>query len=170
MRKSKLLITFVVVLLLAVIVASVLLVFNNQKIMIQNANLNKNINSYNVVIKYLRDVINDNHKDSYICIGIDGYTKDDVILSLASKDGEILETGEEVDSALAIIKAAFSDMGYTLDAIRIKDGCISFDTIDGQYSLIFALDKTANIGSIRWGDSDTNIKKAQDNWYHKNSN
>jgi len=168
MRKSKLLIAFVVVLLLAVIVASVLLVFNNQKIMIQNANLN--INSYNVVIEYLRDVINDNHKDSYICIGIDGYTKDDVILSLASKDGEILETGEEVDSALAIIKAAFSDMGYTLDAIRIKDGCISFDTIDGQYSLIFALDKTANIGSVRWGDSDTNIKKARDNWYHKNSN
>lgn len=133
----------------------------------QDESLKNNIDSYNTIVKYLQTVIEENSMESYICLGVDGYTKEDIILSFASKDGELLEMNEEVANALAIIKEAFSALGYKLDTIRIKDGYISFDTIDGQYSLVYALDETININSISHGDSNSNFKKAQDNWYHK---
>lgn len=137
---------------------------------IADSSLKSNIDSYNIVIKYLITIIEENSTDDYICLGIDGYTKEDIVLSFASRNGEILEINEDVANALSVIKSAFSDMGYKLDTIRIKDGCISFDTIDGQYSLVMALDEAANNNSISKEDTNAKIKKAQDNWYHKISN
>lgn len=55
------------------------------------------------------------------------------------------------------------------DTIKIKDGYISFDTIDGQYSLMFALDEATSINSIDNKDEKVTAAKAQDNWYHKMS-
>ena len=134
----------------------------------QDESLKNHIDSYNTVVKYLQTVIEENSMESYICLGIDGLTKEDIMLSFATKDGELLEMNEEVANSLAIIKEAFSDLGYQLDAIRIKDGYISFDTIDGQYSLVYALDETANANRIRQGESNTYIQKASvDHWYHK---
>lgn len=137
---------------------------------IADSSLKSNIDSYNIVTNYLITVIEENSTDDYICLGIDGYTKEDISLSFASRNGEILEINEDVANALSIIKSAFSDMGYKLDTIRIEDGCISFDTIDGQYSLVLTLNETTNINSISEEDTDVSIKKAQDNWYHKFSN
>lgn len=136
---------------------------------IADSSLKSNIDSYNIVIKYLVAIIEDNSTDDYICLGIDGYTKEDIVLSFASRNGETLEINEDVANALSMIKSAFSDMGYKLDAIRIKEGLISFDTIDGQYSLLFALEETANTNNIATEDTNVSIKKAQDNWYHKMS-
>ena len=85
-------------------------------------------------------------------------------------NGRVLEINEDVANALSVIKSAFSDMGYKLDTIRIKNGCISFDTIDGQYSLVMAIDEATNINSIIKENTNAKIKKAQDNWYHKISN
>lgn len=137
---------------------------------IANSSLKSNIDSYNIVIKYLITIIEENSTDDYICLGIDGYTKEDIVLSFASRNGEILEINEDVANALSVIKSAFSDMGYKLDTIRIKNGCISFDTIDGQYSLVMAIDEATNINSIIKENTNAKIKKAQDNWYHKISN
>lgn len=137
---------------------------------IADSSLKSNIDSYNIVTKYLITVIEENSTDDYICLGIDGYTKEDISLSFASRNGEILEINEDVANALSVIKSAFSDMGYKLDTIRIKNGCISFDTIDGQYSLVMAIDEATNINSIIKENTNAKIKKAQDNWYHKISN
>lgn len=134
-----------------------------------DSSLKSNIDSYNIVIKYLITIIEENPTDNYICLGIDGYTKEDIVLSFASRNGEILEISEDVANALSIIKSAFSDMGYKLDTIKIKDGYISFDTIDGQYSLMFALDEATSINSIDNKDEKVTAAKAQDNWYHKMS-
>lgn len=61
-----------------------------------DSSLKSNIDSYNIVIKYLITIIEENPTDNYICLGIDGYTKEDIVLSFASRNGEILEISEDV--------------------------------------------------------------------------
>ena len=110
------------------------------------------------------------YKGHSLVENVDDYTVLDIeTTSLDSYYGEILEISEDVANALSIIKSAFSDMGYKLDTIKIKDGYISFDTIDGQYSLMFALDEATSINSIDNKDEKVTAAKAQDNWYHKMS-
>lgn len=125
------------------------------------------VNSYNTVIKYLQTVIKENPTESYICLGVDGSAKEDITLSNATKNGEILNISEEVADALAIIKNAYSSLGYEFDAIRIKDSCIAFDSIDGRYSLVYAEGGIENVKKIYGQDSNIEVRKLQGNWYHK---
>lgn len=166
MKKAKILIVVLLVAIISTLTIS-FSVFPN-KTSIAKDSLKNNIDSYNTVVEYLTTLIEENSIDDYICFGIDGSTKKNIVLSVATENGEILEMNSDVATALSVIKSAFyDDMGYTLDTIRIKGGCIFFDTIDGQYSLILAVDENVNVNSLRKENTDAEIKKDQDNWYHK---
>lgn len=125
------------------------------------------IDSYNTVVKYLQTVIEENPTENYICLGVDGSAKENVTLSNATKNGEMLDISEEVAEALAIIKNAYSGLDYELDVIRMKDGCISFDSIDGRYSIVYTEGGIENAKKIYDQDSNVKVRKLQENWYHK---
>lgn len=83
-------------------------------------------------------------------------------------NGRNLNLPKNVYDALRQIKDSFIDMGYSLDAIRIKDGKIRFDVIDGRYSLVYVIDKSKRISSIleEMFKEKRKTMKADKNWYH----
>lgn len=130
-----------------------------------NEVLSKNIQAYNTLADYLLTVGESNEGEDYICLGIDGCSKDDIVLSQVWKNGESLEISEEISSALALMKNAFSDMGYALDAVRIRNGStVSFDTIDGVYSLVYSEESIGDIGKIY---PNCKIYHGEADWFHK---
>ena len=56
-------------------------------------------------------------------------------------------------------------MDYSLNAIRIRDGKISFDVIDGRYSLVYALSKS-ELEKIRNNSFDP-TDELTGKWRHK---
>lgn len=143
--------------------------FNNSlNIDDENMELNSNWESYNTVIKYLITLIEDNPDREYISLGVDRHSKENIILWDATDDGNILDITEEVSQALSDIEQSFSKLDYFFDAIRIENGIISFDTIDGQYSLIYKIDNNVDLDKeYEKEDSIVIIESNKDNWYHK---
>ena len=63
------------------------------------------------------------------------------IVTDADEDNIDLKPGEKIMQSFDRINTSFMQMDYSLDAIRIRDGKISFDVIDGRYSLVISLAK-----------------------------
>lgn len=134
----------------------------------EDEKLSDNFDSYNIIVKYLIQLMKNNPDKEKICLGVDIYSKEDIRLWDAADDGGVLDITQEVGQALIDIEEAFSKLGYCFDAIRIKDGAISFDTVDGQYSLIYKLDDNVDLNEkYKNDDSVTIIESNKDNWYHK---
>ena len=134
----------------------------------ENTELDNNFDSYNIIIKYLITLIENYPERDHICLGVDGGSKESIVLSDTSDDGGVLNITEEVSQALYDIDESFSKLGYIFDAIRIKNGIISFDTIDGVYSLIYKIDDNADVKKeYEKEDSIVIIESNRDNWYHK---
>lgn len=137
-------------------------VFNNTAELAAES-LSINIESYETVVKYLISTVEDKADEKYV-LGVD-IENDSIVLWEAADDGRVLEISKEVTDALMNIKQAFNEMGYLFDAIRIQNGEICFDTIDGCYALIYVLNEDAD---TRISDeSDYIIDSTHDNWYHK---
>lgn len=126
------------------------------------------IDSYSIVIDYLKTVIEENPGREQICLLVGTEEKGKMYLSDVSKQDGKLDFTEEVNNALVDIDDNFgSNPEFTFESIRIKDGCIAFETIDGRYTLIYALDENVNKKSIKNGEPRVYVTKAADNWYHK---
>lgn len=130
-----------------------------------NGELNNNSENYNIIIKYIISIVNNNPEREHICLGVDGYNKEDIILWDAADDGEILNITDDVSYALSHIKQSFSKMGYQFDAIRVESGRILFDTIDGQYALIYNIDNLA-LSNEEKDDTRIIVESTKENWYH----
>ena len=116
---------------------------------------------YEAVVKYLiTDVIEKYPDEEYICLGVDSnqiiYSdgaphKEKLIVYIVTDVGEeniYLKPGERILKSFERIKSSFMQMDYSLNAIRIRDGKISFDVIDGRYSLVYELSKN-ELGKIQ---------------------
>ncbi len=139
-------------------------------------NSNKNIDNetkefelieheYNMIVDYIKTILSYHASNGYICLGVDGIDESNIRLSIASQDGKLLEITNEVKTSLLSIQKSFDNMGYDLDTIRVKNNTIAFESIDGQYSLVYLLNdgvKTANETT-----TDSSLVKFKDNWYHK---
>lgn len=134
---------------------------------IEKKSFKENYDSYNTVVEYLQTVIDEHPEESSFCFVIHGSAKENIELVKINlmKDNEIFEISEEVAEALAVIDKAFSKMGYDLDAIVIKNGCISFNTID-RYCLVYSESGAENVKERFKQNSDITVKKLQKNWYN----
>ena len=127
---------------------------------------------YDAVLSFIASYMPDYKERDYICIGIDGSLSETVRAYFATEPGGYLKLTDEINKSLASIKQSFSKMGFELDAIRIRDQKISFDSSDGQYSLVKLFD-SANKRQMK------NTKKALEkefvlqeiipDWFHANS-
>ena len=98
-------------------------------------------------------------------MGVDGIDESNIRLSIASQDGKLLGITNDVKTSLISIQNSFDNMGYDLDTIRAKNNTIAFESIDGQYSVVYLLDDGVKTTSETTTDS--NLIKFKDNWYHK---
>ncbi len=109
---------------------------------------------YGAVVRYLMtDVMEKYPEQEYICLGVnsnqiiysDGVRhKEKILVSIVTdtlEENIYLNPGKEITESFDRINSSFMKMGYSLNAIRIRDGKISFDVIDGQYSLVYVLSK-----------------------------
>ncbi|MCM1544722.1 MAG: hypothetical protein NC110_05415, partial [Ruminococcus sp.] len=53
------------------------------------------------------------------------------------------------------------------DRIRCENGVVSFEVIDGRYTVIYAPNSSAK--ELYDGEKETKVKKINDIWYHKKS-
>lgn len=111
---------------------------------------------YEAVVRYLMaDVMQKYPEREYICLGVDSnqyvYAEDGTrhkeklivyIVTDVGEENSYLKPGEKIMKSLDRIHSSFMQMGYSLTAIRIRDGKISFDVIDGQYSLVYELSRS----------------------------
>ncbi|MDD6528105.1 MAG: hypothetical protein PUF31_09950 [Oscillospiraceae bacterium] len=111
---------------------------------------------YEAVVRYLMaDVMQKYPEEEYICLGVDSnqyvYAEDGTrhkeklvvsIVTDADEDNIDLKPGEKIMQSFDRINTSFMQMDYSLDAIRIRDGKISFDVIDGRYSLVYELSRS----------------------------
>ncbi|MGN1443227.1 MAG: hypothetical protein ACI4XE_05180 [Acutalibacteraceae bacterium] len=134
---------------------------------------------YEAVVRYLMaDVMQKYPEEEYICLGVDSnqyvYAEDGTphkekiivyIVTDALEENIYLKPGEKLTESFDRIKPSFMQMGYSLDAIRIRDGKISFDVIDGRYSLVYVLSKSEleKIRNNRFRQTDELTGK----WRHK---
>lgn len=139
-------------------------------------NANKNIDNetkefesieheYNMIVDYIKSILSDHASNGYICLGVDGIDESNIRLSIASQDGKLLGITNDVKTSLISIQNSFDNMGYDLDTIRVSNNTIAFESIDGQYSLVYLLNddiKTANETT-----ANSSLVKFKDNWYHK---
>lgn len=110
---------------------------------------------YEAVVRYLiADVMQKYPEEEYICLGVDSNQyvyaedgtrhKEKILVSIVTdtlEENIYLNPGKEITESFDRITSSFMKMGYSLNAIRIRDGKISFDVIDGQYSLVYVLSK-----------------------------
>ena len=110
---------------------------------------------YEAVVRYLiADVMQKYPEEEYICLGVDSnqyvYAEDGTrhkeklivyIVTDADEDNIYLKPGEKILQSFDRIKSSFMQMDYSLTAIRIRDGKIAFDVIDGRYSLVYELSR-----------------------------
>lgn len=135
---------------------------------IEKKSFKENYDSYNTVVEYLQTVIDEHPEENSFCFSVHhGSAKENIKLVKINlmKDNEIFEISEEVAEALAVIDKAFSKMGYCLETISIKNGCISFNTID-RYCLVYSESGVENVKERFKQNSDITVKKIQKNWYH----
>lgn len=130
-----------------------------------NKELNNNYDSYNIITNYIITIVDNNPERERICFGVDGYTKENIILWDAADDGDILNITDNVLFALLNIKQSFSKMGYQFNSIRMESGRILFDTIDGQYALIYNIDNLA-LSNEEKDDTRIIVESTKENWYH----
>lgn len=124
----------------------------------------QNQSSYNTVVNYLL-TLNLKPSDGKVALGVDSY-KGIMKLYDCGDNGRNLNLPKYVSVALRQIDDSFGKLG--LDAIRIKDGKIRFDTIDGTYSLVYVIDESKRISSILEEMLKEKRKtiKTDKNWYH----
>lgn len=120
---------------------------------------------YETLVDFIKSILSEYSLNGYICLGVDGTNKNDIRLSVASQNGELLKITDNIKTSLISIQNSFDNMGYDLDTIRVSNNTIAFESIDGQYSLVYLLNddiKTANETT-----ADSSLVKFKDNWYHK---
>ena len=132
---------------------------------------------YEAVVRYLMtDVMEKYPEQEYICLGVnrnqiiysDGVRrKEKILVSIvtdALEENIYLNPSKEITESFDRIDTSFMQMGYSLDAIRIRDGKISFDVIDGRYSLVYKLSKSEleKVRNNRFCETDGLIGK----WRH----
>lgn len=127
----------------------------------------QNMDSYNTVVEYLKNIIEEHPEESRFCFTIDDSLKDNIELLKISEteDNEIFEISQEVADALIIIDSAFKKMGYTFETIIIDNGSVCFNSIDG-YSLVYSENGVESVRKIYKQHSDITVKRLQKNWYH----
>lgn len=122
---------------------------------------------FDVAIDFLKEFIGKNMKnpqEEYICLGVYCVVADTIVL--AGDDGR-LEMDEKTCESLTAIDRLFSSRNCCLDAIRIKNNSISFDTIDGQYSIVYSLHKDPP-SKVDIGTKEKyRIDKIEEGWYHR---
>lgn len=134
---------------------------------------------YEAVVRYLiADVMQKYPEEEYICLGVNSnqyvYAEDGTrhqeklvvsIVTDADEDNIDLKPGEKIMQSFDRINTSFMQMDYSLDAIRIRDGKISFDVIDGRYSLVYKLSKSEleKVRNNRFRQTDELTGK----WRHK---
>lgn len=134
---------------------------------------------YEAVVKYLMtDVMQKYPEEEYICLGVDSnqyvYAEDGTrhkekltvyIVTDVNEENIDLKPGEKITESFDRIKTSFMQMDYSLNAIRIRDGKISFDVIDGRYSLVYLLSKS-ELEKIRNNSFDP-TDELTGKWRHK---
>lgn len=154
------------VLFVAVVIGALNFLFYMNFYDSEKTEFKKNQNNYYTVVNYLL-TLNLKPTDGKVTLGVDSY-KGVMKLYDCGDDGRNLKLTKNVYNALRQIDDSFIDMGYSLDAIRIKDGKISFDVIDGRYSLVYVIDESKRISSIleEMFKEKRKTMKADKNWYH----
>jgi hypothetical protein len=121
---------------------------------------------FDLAIDFLKDLTNVHSHEDYICLDVYSDETDNIFLSW---NGERIELNDEVQKSLNKIYVVFSAKRCTLDAIRIQNNSISFDSANGQYSLIHYINNEIQPSTIK--DTATNqifdLKKIESHWYHK---
>ena len=124
----------------------------------------KHQDDFNRVTNFLKTFAEQNQQEDYICLGVNGGTLDTIRLSW---NGERLELDEKVRESLLAIDRVFSSKKCFLDTIRIRSNNIVFDTIDGQYSLVYTIDDKPPSRIDAVTSLEYNVKKIEAHWYHK---
>ncbi len=126
---------------------------------------------YEDVVKYLiTSVVAEYPDEEYICLGFEGTNVNDIelyIITDALENNIFLKFDDEIAQSLANINDSFIKMGYSIDAIRIKNGVISFTTIDGVYSLTYTLDEDSDYAKIQSKQSYGETEELQGKWRHE---
>lgn len=125
---------------------------------------------YDAVVKYLiTTVIADHPDEEYICLGLEGSSIEDVLLYIITdtlEDNIYMKLSNEIAQSLVNINDSFINMGYSIDAIRIKSGIISFTSIDGVYSLTYEIDKKTDFKKIRGKEPYSDSENLKGKWKH----
>ncbi|MCL1790240.1 MAG: hypothetical protein FWG40_02600 [Peptococcaceae bacterium] len=78
-----------------------------------------------------------------------------------------LELDKKIRESLVTIDQLFKSRNLCLDVIRICNNTITFDTIDGQYSLVYTFDNKPPDKKDVAINQKYNVDKIEGHWYHK---
>lgn len=139
---------------------------NSSRIRQANKELKGNMEAYNTIVDLLIKVIDDHPEKERMVLSFN-INEDETKLWIIGEENGQLNIAYETAQALQDIKASFDNQGYYLDAIRVQKGTISFDTIDGQYSLIYKLDEDTELNDVfKLDEGMAFIKSSNRKWYH----
>lgn len=81
----------------------------------------------------------------------------------------VFELDESIYQSIQKIEESFYDLGYQFWTIRISNNTICFDTVSGEYDIIYSIDGISpkEKGMDTDGDYQYISSKIMDNWYHR---
>lgn len=138
--------------------------FSNEK-----SNFIKNVDAFEDTVKIVQKIIDENNDTDRFCISIESHNNE-ISLWLISPDKGNYKLSKGEQQSIKAVEAAFKGDSY-LDCIRVDDSVISFDTIDGTYSVLYVTDSAdKDFEKAFYAKQDNiKIKQIQGKWYHKKS-
>jgi hypothetical protein len=125
-----------------------------------------NQKEFGYCVEFLRDFRDKYQFERYIYLSVESNYAENTLLSW---NGESVEMSDTVQKSLNKIDIVFLNRNCLLNTIRIQNNTISFETHNGQYSLIFCFDDI--IQSYIVIDAAANqifdFKEIVPHWYHK---
>jgi len=146
-------------------------VFAEKSTGLEKGYFNQIKDDYEDVVKYLiTSVMAEYPDEEYICLGFEGTNVNDIelyIITDALENNIFLKFDDEIAQSLVNINDSFIKMGYSIDAIRIENGVISFTSIDGVYSLTYTLDEDFDYAKIKSKQPYGETEELQGKWRHE---
>jgi len=146
---------------------SLMKIFGESQYRLEDEDFQMYQKDFEIVAKFLESFAEKHVKEKYICLIVGGGTVDAMYLSWTADYGGRLELEKNIIESLVAINQIFYQNNCYLDAIRIRDNCIFFDTVDGQYSLVYGMNKNSPAKVDATTKQKFEVERIKPEWYHR---